>query len=95
MRYTSKLRMPYVYTLTLEGGRKYIGYSNNLGRRLDQHFSGTGAKWTQKYSPVSVDKIIYTESIASAKNLETKLYYNFKGYYGANKVRGAGNTKSY
>jgi predicted GIY-YIG superfamily endonuclease len=87
--------MPYVYSLTLEGGKKYVGYSNNLGNRLTQHFNGSGAQWTQKHSPISVDKIIYCPTAQYAKKLETKLYYNFKNYYGTERVRGAGYTKSY
>ncbi len=87
--------MPHVYALTLKGGKKYIGYSNNINNRLDQHFSGNGAKWTQNNPPVSVDKVIYTPTVNSAKKIETNLYYNFKNYYGSDKVRGAGNSRSY
>lgn len=87
--------MPFVYVLTLKGGKKYIGYSNNIQKRISQHFSGTGAEWTKKHKPMSVNKVIYCPTIEYAKKLETTLYYNFKNYYGTEKVRGAGYTKSY
>ena len=89
-------KMPaYVYTLNLKGGAKYVGYTENPSKRLSQHFSGNGAQWTQKHKPVSVIGIQKVSSVAYAKKLETHVYYKMKEYYGASKVRGAGNTKSY
>jgi predicted GIY-YIG superfamily endonuclease len=85
----------YVYTLNLKGGAKYVGYTEDLNRRFAQHFSGNGAKWTQKHEPVSVNSIQRVSSVAYAKKLETIIYYKMKQYHGASKVRGAGNTKSY
>jgi predicted GIY-YIG superfamily endonuclease len=85
----------YVYTLNLKGGAKYVGYTENINKRLSQHFSGNGALWTQKYQPVSVNSIQKVSSVAYAKKLETIIYYKMKEYHGASKVRGAGNTKSY
>jgi predicted GIY-YIG superfamily endonuclease len=86
---------PYVYTLNLKGGNKYVGYTQNLGKRLTQHFSGNGAQWTQKHAPVSVNSIQKVSTVAYAKKLETIIYYNMKEYHGGSKVRGAGNTRSY
>ena len=60
--------MPHVYALTLVGGRKYIGYSNNIQYRLYQHFNGFGAKWTQKYPPLSVCSLICVSNEYEAKN---------------------------
>jgi predicted GIY-YIG superfamily endonuclease len=84
----------YVYTLNLEKGRKYVGMTSNINRRLDQHFNGDGAKWTQKYAPVSVNSIQKVSSVDYAKKLETKIYYNMKDYHGIEKVRGSGHTSS-
>jgi predicted GIY-YIG superfamily endonuclease len=84
----------YVYTLNLEKGRKYVGMTSNINRRLDQHFNGDGAKWTQKYLPVSVNSIQKVSSVDYAKKLETKIYHNMKDYHGTEKVRGAGHTTS-
>jgi putative endonuclease len=84
----------YVYTLNLKGGAKYVGYTENLKKRLSQHFTGKGAKWTQKHQPISVNIIQKVSSVAYAKKLETIIYYRMKEYHGTSKVRGAGNTKS-
>ena len=85
----------YVYTLNLRGGAKYVGYTEDLNKRILQHFSGNGAKWTQKHPPVSVNSIQKVSTVAYAKKLETIIYFKMKKYHGESKVRGAGNTKSY
>jgi predicted GIY-YIG superfamily endonuclease len=85
----------YVYTLNLKGGAKYVGYTENPKKRFADHFSGNGAKWTQKHQPISVNSIQKVSSVAYAKRLETIIYYRMKKYHGASKVRGAGNTKSF
>lgn len=88
-------KMPYVYSLNCKGGNKYVGMTNNIGRRLSQHFTGNGAKWTQKHDPVSVNSVQYVNNTSYAKKVETIVYYKMKEYHGASKVRGAGHTKSY
>ncbi len=86
--------MAYVYTLNLKGGYKYVGYTENPTTRLSQHFTGNGAKWTQKHQPISVHSIQKVSSVPYAKKLETIMYNKMKNYHGGAKVRGAGNTKS-
>lgn len=44
-RYSHK---PVVYSLNLEGGKKYVSKTNNFEARMSQHFSGGGSKWTQQ-----------------------------------------------
>ena len=85
----------YVYSLNLENGKKYVGITSNPEKRLSDHFNGNGAKWTQKHQPTSVNSINQCNSLESAKNAERIMYYNMKNYHGIDKVRGAGNTKSY
>ena len=85
----------YVYSLNLANGNKYVGITSNPEERLSDHFNGNGAQWTQKHQPISVNSINPCKSLESSKNAERNLYYNMKNYHGGNKVRGAGNTKSY
>ena len=85
----------YVYTLNLKGGNKYVGYTQNPNKRINDHFNGYGAKWTKKHKPTSVESIRRYDSVSDAKRAETSTYYKVKNKYGKNKVRGAGNTKSY
>ena len=85
----------YVYSLNLKGGKKYVGYTQNLDKRLDAHFSGRGAKVTQQNRPISVNHIQKCKNVENAKKAETIVYTNMRNYYGSNKVRGAGNTKRF
>ena len=39
--------MYYVYILENKEGNKYIGYTNNLKVRLEQHNTNKGAKYTK------------------------------------------------
>jgi predicted GIY-YIG superfamily endonuclease len=90
----SKKAPAYVYTLNLEGGRKYVGMTTNIDQRMDQHFSGEGSAWTQKYAPVSIKSIKLAKGIDAAKKLETKTYFKMKDRHGTDMVRGAGHTTS-
>jgi len=84
----------YCYTLHLKGGRKYVGSTSNLKKRLAQHFSGNGAMWTKKHKPIRVHSVTKCKSKASARAAETIVYHRMKNYHGTSKVRGAGHTKS-
>ena len=84
----------HVYSLNLQGGKKYVGYTTNLNQRLNQHFGGHGAKWTQAHKPISVNHVQQCRSVQNAKKAETIVYFNMKKYHGTSKVRGAGHTKS-
>ena len=94
----------YTYSLNPKGGKKYVGYTTNIKRRLGQHFSGNGAKVTQglvdgffgqECRPISVNHVQRCTSVKNAKKAETIVYNNMKKYHGKNKVRGAGHTKRF
>jgi predicted GIY-YIG superfamily endonuclease len=85
----------FVYSLNLANGNKYVGITSNPDKRLNDHFNGNGSKFTQKHQPIGVNSINQCKSLESAKNAERIIYYNMKNYHGIDKVRGAGNTKSY
>ena len=85
----------FVYSLNLENGNKYVGITSDPNKRFSDHFNGNGSKWTQKHLPISINSINQCKSLESAKNAERIMYDNMKNYHGSDKVRGAGNTKSY
>ena len=75
----------YVYVWELEQGKYYIGWSENLSRRLDEHLSEEGALWTKKYKPVAIIEILRGDKeVEKQKTLE---YIKLKGF---DNVRGAG-----
>jgi putative endonuclease len=47
----------FVYVLELSNGKKYVGQTNNLQRRLEEHRSGRG-RFTRKYKVI---RLLYME----------------------------------
>jgi len=50
-----------VYILECQDKTLYTGITNNLERRIQQHESGQGAKYTKGRGPF---RVIYTEQVA-------------------------------
>jgi putative endonuclease len=78
--------MFYVYILKMsKGGQVYIGYTNDLKRRLREHLSGQ-SEYTKHRLPKG---LIYYEAYASEKDARTREINlkQFKGSYGQLKKR--------
>lgn len=68
----------YVYFWELEEGKFYVGWSENLSRRIDEHLSDEGSIWTKKYHPISIIEICRGDkSVEKQKTLE---YMKLKGW---------------
>ena len=52
----------FVYMLRCGDGSLYIGWTNDLARRLKAHSSGKGSRYTRSHLPV---ELIYTEEYNS------------------------------
>ena len=64
----------WVYVLRLAGDRYYVGVSKELNRRLEEHWSGAGSRWTKEYPPVDVETLHRCEgSGADVTALEKKV----------------------
>ena len=63
----------YVYMLKSIGKKSitYVGYTNNLKKRLDLHNSGKGAKFTRG----RLWKLIYKEQFKSKNRAISREYY--------------------
>jgi len=78
----------YVYVWELEEGKYYVGYSENLSTRLEQHTVGDGALWTKKYKPVSIVEIVRGgKDVEKSKTLEYMKLKGFENVRGANWCR--------
>jgi len=44
----------YVYAIACEGDSLYIGHTDDLCKRWNEHVSGTGADWTKKHKPIRI-----------------------------------------
>ena len=73
-----------IYILKLQGGRYYVGKSNDVMKRYGEHLSGNGSAWTRKYKPISVEKVI--ENVSPYQ--EDAFTKEYMAKYGIDKVRG-------
>jgi predicted GIY-YIG superfamily endonuclease len=75
----------YVYVLKLVDDRYYIGRSQNIVQRIEDHFSGNGSIYTKKYKPLSVVEIVEEKTIDDEKNktieyIEKYTWEKVRGY---------------
>lgn len=70
------LQIPGVYILELQDNKYYIGSSHNIYRRLIQHWSGNGSKWTSLFKPLKLITWIPTDTseLLKIENLITNAY---------------------
>jgi hypothetical protein len=73
-----------VYLIECESGKYYVGRTNCVDKRILQHFTGNGSKWTQLYKPIKVVKILDGSDIFE----EEKQTYLAMDKYGIDNVRG-------
>lgn len=73
-----------VYILKCEDGRYYVGHSDDIEKRIKQHFGGKGSKWTKKHRPTSVLK---TYPGLTTKD-ESRITKEMMHKHGAENVRG-------
>ena len=46
--------MKTIYILKLENNKYYVGITNNINKRILNHFTNTGSEWTKKYKPIEI-----------------------------------------
>ena len=73
-----------IYILSLQGGRIYIGKSNDVQKRFNEHKSGKGSSWTSKYKPIEILKEIPNASPFD----EDRYVKEYMMKYGIENVRG-------
>lgn len=72
--------MYYVYFLRNASNKVYVGYTNDLRRRIEEHNSGRGGKYTKHKG---LFKLVYYEAYRSekdAKRREENLKLHKKAY---------------
>ena len=83
-----------IYKLNLEGGKKYVGKTTDFDRRMDQHFSGNGAKVTQKFKPINGKTVDEVPGFFS-DDVEQEYTEEYIDKYGYGNVRGGTYTNSH
>lgn len=61
----------FVYIVRCSDGTLYTGYTTDVSRRIEEHNSGDGAKYTQARRPVSLE---YTESFTTRSDAMSREY---------------------
>ena len=77
--------MYYVYIIKCEGGLLYTGITNNVERRMDEHFDRTEkcAKFTRSHKAESLEALWSCQDRSTASKLE----YRIKQLTKAQKLR--------
>lgn len=73
-----------VYVLRCENGKRYVGKATDVIKRFQEHKSGNGSAWTNKYKPVIIEQIYKNVSPFE----EDKITKETMVKYGINNVRG-------
>jgi hypothetical protein len=81
-----------IYKMNLQNGKKYIGKTTDVDRRMDQHFSGNGSKVTKKFKPISgevIDEVpgFFSDDVEheyTEEYIEKHGYGNVRGGYYTN-----------
>jgi len=76
--------MVNIYILKLVNNKYYVGKSNDVEKRFEQHINGNGSSWTKLHKPLSIEKVIENANIFDEDNI-TKEYMSL---YGIDNVRG-------
>ena len=63
-RENETMRRYHVYIMNSESGTLYTGVTNDLARRVQEHKSGTGSEFTQKYR---IHRLAYYEATNDVK----------------------------
>ena len=66
--------MYYTYMLRCSDNSIYTGMTNNLEKRISEHISKNGAKYTKSHNPVKLE----TAWTSKDKSLACKLEYQIK-----------------
>ena len=82
-----------IYKMNLEGGKKYVGKTIDVDRRMNQHFSGNGAKVTKKFKPIDA-KVIDEVPGFFSDDVEQDYTEEYIDKYGYENVRGGSYTNS-
>jgi hypothetical protein len=72
-----------VYTLELEGGNYYVGFTDDVPRRIAEHFLGRGSIWTRTHPPVRV-----LDVVPGGKDLENATTIALMCRHGWRHIRG-------
>ena len=66
-------RVPFVYLLRCADGSLYCGWTTDVARRLDEHSSGAGSRYTRSRRPVQLAAVIAAADRSAALREEARI----------------------
>jgi predicted GIY-YIG superfamily endonuclease len=80
----------WLYIIRLSEDKYYVGQTNNINKRLSQHFNGNGSSWTKRYPPIEVLWTLETRLTywRDALSVETEVAQKVAQIFGRENVRG-------
>lgn len=78
------LKMSTLYILQLRSGKWYVGKTDNVNHRFQQHINSKGSSWTSMYPPIKIHETRNIISIHDENNTTKDLMKK----YGIDNVRG-------
>ena len=81
VRKTKRDRVVLTYVLKLTDNCWYVGKTDDLNKRYDQHMNGEGASWTKAHKPISIYRVYIGD-------IEEQIYNKVVEKYGKGFVRG-------
>lgn len=86
----------YLYILALSNECFYVGLTANIKKRMEEHFSGRGAEWTQLNTPLRLMHAVNTgtQNAREAEMMESEATVIMMLQHGINKVRGGYYTQT-
>ena len=78
-----------LYVLELKYGKYYVGTTNNLQRRFQEHMDGVGSVWTRKYTPLTIERSVLVDSPLHEDRVTKELMLK----HGIDNVRGGSYCK--
>lgn len=73
-----------IYVLSLADGNYYVGKTNDIVRRFDEHLRGEGSAWTKLHNARSIVQLEHSTSLFD----EDKITLEYMNEFGIDKVRG-------
>lgn len=67
------MRHHYVYVIRCGDGTLYTGYTTDVSRRVTEHETGDGAKYTRGRGPITLRRVELYSSMSSAQSREYEI----------------------
>lgn len=80
-----------LYILRLQGGHYYVGRTEDIGRRYQEHLDGTGSAWTRLHKPTALERTVPSTGPLDEDRLTKELMLR----HGIDKVRGGAYSQIY